>query len=186
MPLRVQKPMTPGQRGQIRQTMDDITTSTPKKSLLKPLKKRSGRNHNGRITVRHRGGGHKRRYRVIDFKRDKPGVQGEVASIEYDPNRSSRIALIKYPDGDWRYILAPNGLRVGDPVEAGERAAIRIRRQRAASESHPRGYPGPQRGAARRSGADRSCAARERARRCSPERAGTRLFACRPERCATS
>ena len=126
MPLRVQKPMTPGQRGQVRQTTEDITTSRPKKSLLKPLKKRAGRNHQGRITVRHRGGGHKRRYRVIDFKRNKTGVPGEVASIEYDPNRSSRIALIKYADGDWRYILAPNGLQVGDPVEAGEQAEIRI------------------------------------------------------------
>ena len=126
MPLRVQKPMTPGQRGQVRQTTEDITTSRPKKSLLKPLKKRAGRNRQGRITVRHRGGGHKRRYRVIDFKRNKTGVPGEVSSIEYDPNRSSRIALIKYADGDWRYILAPNGLQVGDPVEAGEQAEIRI------------------------------------------------------------
>ncbi len=126
MPLKVQKPMTPGQRGQIRQTTEDITASRPKKSLLKPLKKRSGRNHQGRITVRHRGGGHKRRYRVIDFKRNKPGVPGEVASIEYDPNRSTRIALIKYPDGDWRYILAPNGLEVGATVEAGEQAEIRL------------------------------------------------------------
>ncbi len=117
--------MTAGQRGQIRQTTDDITTSSPKKSLLKPLKKRSGRNNTGRITVRHRGGGHKRRYRVIDFKRNKPDVPGEVVSIEYDPNRSARIALIKYADGDWRYILAPNGLEVGATVEAGERAAIR-------------------------------------------------------------
>ena len=118
--------MTPGQRGQIRQTNEDITSSRPKKSLLRPLKKRSGRNHSGRLTVRHRGGGHKRRYRVIDFKRDKVGVPGEVFSIEYDPNRSARIALIKYPDGDWRYILAPNGIKVGDPVEAGANAAVRV------------------------------------------------------------
>ena len=119
MPLKVRKPMTPGQRGQVRQSTDDITTSRPKKSLLKPLKKRAGRSRNGRITVRHRGGGHKRQYRVIDFKRSKPNVSGQVVSIEYDPNRSARIALIKYPDGDWRYILAPNGLRVGNRVEAG-------------------------------------------------------------------
>ncbi len=125
MPLKVRKPLTPGQRGQVRQTTDDITTSKPKKSLLKPLKKRAGRSRNGRITVRHRGGGHKRQYRVIDFKRNKPGISGEVVSIEYDPNRSARIALIKYPDGDWRYILAPNGLRVGNRVEAGENAPIR-------------------------------------------------------------
>ena len=125
MPLKVRKPLTPGQRGQIRQTTDDITTSKPKKSLLKPLKKRAGRSRNGRITVRHRGGGHKRQYRVIDFKRSKPDISGEVVSIEYDPNRSARIALIKYPDGDWRYILAPNGLLVGNRVEAGEQAPIR-------------------------------------------------------------
>ena len=108
------------------QTTDDITESKPKKSLLRPLKKTGGRNGKGRLTVRHRGGGHKRRYRVIDFKRDKFGVPGEVTSIEYDPNRSARIALIKYPDGDWRYILAPNGLKVGAPVESGEKAEIRI------------------------------------------------------------
>ena len=126
MPLKARRPMTPGQRGQIRQTNEDITSSRPKKSLLRPLKKRSGRNHSGRVTVRHRGGGHKRRYRVIDFKRDKVGVPGEVFSIEYDPNRSARIALIKYPDGDWRYILAPNGIKVGDPVEAGASAAVRV------------------------------------------------------------
>ncbi|HAL48638.1 MAG: 50S ribosomal protein L2 [SAR202 cluster bacterium] len=126
MPLKTRKPHTPGQRGLVLQTNDDITESKPKKSLLKPIKKSGGRNGQGRLTVRHRGGGHKRRYRVIDFKRDKFGVPGEVMSIEYDPNRSSRIALIKYPDGDWRYILAPNGLRVGAPVESGENAEIRI------------------------------------------------------------
>ena len=90
-----------------------------------PLKKRAGRNSKGRITVRHRGGGHKRRLRIIDFKRDKIGVPGEITSIEYDPNRSSRIALVKYADGDWRYILAPNGLKPGDKVESGEQAEIR-------------------------------------------------------------
>ena len=125
MALKTRKPTTPGQRGLVLQTTDDITTRRPKKSLLRPLKKRAGRNSHGRITVRHRGGGHKRRLRVIDFKRDNPGVPGEVTSIEYDPNRSSRIALIKFRNGDWRYILAPNGLRVGDAVEAGERVEIR-------------------------------------------------------------
>jgi len=89
------------------------------------MKKTGGRNNNGRITVRHRGGGHKRRYRVIDFKRDKFGIPGEVTTIEYDPNRSSRIALIKYPDGDWRYIVAPNGLSVGDTVQSGPESPIR-------------------------------------------------------------
>lgn len=125
MPLKTRKPTTPGQRGLVLQTTDDITTRSPKKSLLLPIKKHGGRNSSGRITVRHRGGGHKRRFRVIDFKRDKIGVPGKVTSIEYDPNRSARIALIKYPDGDWRYILSPNGLSVGDVVEAGEQAEIR-------------------------------------------------------------
>ena len=125
MPLKARKPITPGQRGAVLQTSDDITTRKPKKSLLKPIKKRGGRNSSGKITVRHRGGGHKRRFRVIDFKRDKTGVPGEAVSIEYDPNRSARIALIKYADGDWRYILAPNGFRVGDKVMAGEGAELR-------------------------------------------------------------
>ena len=126
MPLKSRKPNTPGQRGMVLQTTEDITARRPRKSLVRPLKKRAGRNSSGRITVRHQGGGHKRRLRVIDFKRDKVGVPGRVATIEYDPNRSARIALIKYPDGDWRYILAPNGLKVGAPVEAGERAEIRL------------------------------------------------------------
>jgi large subunit ribosomal protein L2 len=125
MPLKTRKPLTPGQRGLVLQTTDDITTSKPKKSLLRPIKKTGGRNNNGRMTVRHRGGGHKRRYRVIDFKRDKFGLPGEVTTIEYDPNRSSRIALIKYPDGDWRYIVAPNGLGVGDTVLSGPDSPIR-------------------------------------------------------------
>ena len=125
MPLRSSKPTTPGRRGAVFQTSDDITRREPKSSLLLPLKKRAGRARNGKISVRHRGGGHKRRLRVIDFKRNKAGVPGEVDSIEYDPNRSARIALIKYRDGDWRYIIAPNGIKVGDPVEAGENAEIR-------------------------------------------------------------
>jgi large subunit ribosomal protein L2 len=126
MPLKTRKPTTPGQRGLVLQANDDITQRKPKKSLVLPLKKKGGRNSKGRITVRHRGGGHKRRIRVIDFKRDKVGVPGTVTTIEYDPNRSGRIALIKYPDGDWRYILAPNGLNVGDRVDAGESAGIRV------------------------------------------------------------
>jgi large subunit ribosomal protein L2 len=125
MPLKRAKPTTPGRRGAVFQTNDDITRREPKKSLIKPLKQRGGRSRNGRMTVRHRGGGHKRRLRVIDFKRDKVGVPGEVSSIEYDPNRSSRIALIKYQDGDWRYIIAPNGMKVGDPVNAGESTEVR-------------------------------------------------------------
>ena len=126
MPLKSAKPTTPGRRGAVFQTTDDITRSEPKKSLLLPLKKRAGRDRSGKISVRHRGGGHKRRLRIIDYKRNKVGVPGEVSSIEYDPNRSSRIALIKYRDGDWRYIIAPNGLKVGDTVTAGENAEIRL------------------------------------------------------------
>jgi large subunit ribosomal protein L2 len=126
MPLKTRKPLTPGQRGLVTQTNDDITSAKPRKSLLEPLRKKGGRNSGGTITVRHRGGGHKRRLRKIDFKRDKPGVPGEVMTIEYDPNRSARIALIKYQDGDWRYILAPQGLGVGDQVEAGEDAPRRV------------------------------------------------------------
>ena len=125
MPLKALKPVTPGQRGAVLSTNEEITTNKPKKSLLKVIKKNAGRNSRGKITVRHRGGGHKRRYRVIDFKRDKLGIPGEITTIEYDPNRSARIALIKYPDGDWRYILAPDGLNVGDKVEAGDQAELR-------------------------------------------------------------
>ena len=126
MALRERKPITPGQRGMILQLSDDITSSKPKKSLLKPLKRKAGRNSSGRLTVRHRGGGHKRRFREIDFKRDKYGVVGEVFSIEYDPNRSSRIALIKYVDGDWRYIIAPNGLKVGDEISSGKDVGVTL------------------------------------------------------------
>ena len=126
MPLRNVKPTTPGRRGASFQDTDDITRRQPKKSLLLPLKKRAGRDSSGRISVRYRGGGHKRRLRVIDYKRDKLGVPGEVVSIEYDPNRSARIVLVKYRDGDWRYIIAPNGLQVGAHVEAGENAEVRL------------------------------------------------------------
>jgi large subunit ribosomal protein L2 len=107
-------------------TFEEITRAKPEKSLLRPLKKRAGRNFRGKITVRHRGGGHKRRYRVIDFKRDKAGVPGRVATIEYDPNRSARIALVSYADGEKRYIIAPVGLRVGDVVTSGSDAEIRV------------------------------------------------------------
>jgi large subunit ribosomal protein L2 len=107
-------------------TFEDVTRTSPEKSLLRPLKKRAGRNFRGKITVRHRGGGHKRRYRVIDFKRDKVGIPGRVASIEYDPNRSARIALVVYADGEKRYIIAPVGLMVGDVVTAGPEAEIRV------------------------------------------------------------
>ena len=125
MPLKTRKPITPGQRGLVLQSTDDITESRPRKKLVRPLKKTGGRNSTGKITVRHRGGGHKRRYRIIDFKRDNYGVPGVVETIEYDPNRSCRIALIKFENGDWRYILAPNEIHVGDKVQSGDDADIR-------------------------------------------------------------
>ena len=126
MPIKVYKPTSPGRRGMSVSTFEEITRSRPEKSLLRPLKKKAGRNFRGKITVRHRGGGHKRRYRVIDFKRDKAGVPGRVASIEYDPNRSARIALVVYVDGEKRYIIAPVGLMVGDMVMAGPEAEIQV------------------------------------------------------------
>ena len=125
MPIKVYKPTSPGRRGMSVSTFEEITRTKPEKSLLRPLKKRAGRNFRGKITVRHRGGGHKRRYRVIDFKRDKFGVPGRVASIEYDPNRSARIALVVYADGEKRYIIAPVGLMVGDVIMSGADAEIR-------------------------------------------------------------
>ncbi len=125
MPIKVYKPTSPGRRDMTASTFEEITRTRPEKSLLRPLKKRAGRNFRGKITVRHRGGGHKRRYRVIDFKRDKFGVPGRVDSIEYDPNRSARIALVVYADGEKRYIVAPVGLMVGDVVMSGPDAEIR-------------------------------------------------------------
>ena len=126
MPIKVYKPTSPGRRGMSVTTFDDITRTTPERSLLRPLPKKAGRNAQGRITVRHHGGGHKRRYRVIDFKRDKFGIPARVDSIEYDPNRSARIALLVYADGEKRYIIAPLGLKVNDNVESGADADIRV------------------------------------------------------------
>lgn len=126
MPVRKYKPTSAGRRNMSASTFEEITKSKPEKSLLKPLRKSGGRNNRGRITTRHRGGGHKRHYRVIDFKRDKHGVAAKVAGIEYDPNRSARIALLHYADGDKRYILAPVGLNVGDRVMSGPEAEIRV------------------------------------------------------------
>jgi len=123
--LKVYKPTSPGRRGMSGSTFEEITKSKPEKSLVKPLKKRGGRNSQGRTTVRHRGGGAKRRLRVIDFKRDKIGVPGRVKAIEYDPNRSANIALIYYADGEKSYILAPLGLSVGDSVKSGSGAEIK-------------------------------------------------------------
>lgn len=126
MPVRKLKPITPGTRFMSISGFEEITKSTPEKSLTKSLKKSGGRNNLGHVTARHRGGGHKRKYRVIDFKRDKHGIPATVASIEYDPNRSARIALLNYADGEKRYILAPVGLKVGDKLMSGEGVEIKV------------------------------------------------------------
>lgn len=125
MAVKSYKPTSPGRRFVTVADFKEITTDTPERSLVEPLKKNAGRNNKGRITVRHRGGGHKRLYRVIDFKRDKDGIPAKVATIEYDPNRTSRIALLHYADGEKRYIVAPNGLKVGDMIESGPDSDIK-------------------------------------------------------------
>ena len=126
MGIRKYNPTTPGLRGMTVSTFEEITTDKPEKSLTVTLKKHSGRNSRGKITVRHRGGGYRPKYRIIDFKRDKDGVPGKVATIEYDPNRSANIALINYADGEKRYIVAPNKLAVGDVIVSGPDADIKI------------------------------------------------------------
>ena len=126
MGIRKYRPTSPALRQMTVSTFEEITTTEPEKSLLAPLKKKAGRNAQGRITVRHRGGGEKRKYRIIDFKRNKDGVPGVVATIEYDPNRSANIALINYVDGEKRYIIAPHKLLVGDTIESGPTADIKI------------------------------------------------------------
>ena len=126
MAVKIYKPVTPGLRGMTGYTFEEITTDTPERSLIIPRKKHSGRNSYGRVTVRHRGGGARRFIRLLDFKRDKRGVPARVATIEYDPNRTARIALLNYADGEKRYILAPVSLKVGDEVMAGITAEIRI------------------------------------------------------------
>ena len=126
MAIKSYKSTTNGRRGMTTLDNSELTKVQPEKSLLVTKKKNGGRNNQGRITVRHQGGGEKRKYRVIDFRRDKDGVPGTVASIEYDPNRSSNIALINYVDGEKRYIIAPKGLKVGDKVESGENADIKV------------------------------------------------------------
>ncbi len=125
MGIKKYQPTSPGRRGMTVSSFEELTASSPEKSLLQPLHKSGGRNNQGRITTRHRGGGHKRMYRVIDFKRDKDGVPAKVASIEYDPNRSANIALLHYADGEKRYILAPQGVTVGTELLSGEGADIR-------------------------------------------------------------
>ncbi len=126
MSVRKLKPVTPGQRFRVVNGFDAITTDTPEKSLLAPIKKSGGRNSQGKMTMRHKGGGHKRRYRVIDFKRDKQDVSATVKSIQYDPNRTAFIALVEYTDGEKRYIIAQNGLQVGQEVSAGKSVAPEI------------------------------------------------------------
>ena len=125
MPLKTFRPITPANRYKQLPDFQEITKSKPEKSLCRPLKKSGGRNNQGRITCRHRGGGHKRKYRLIDFKRKRTGDAAEVQSIEYDPNRTARIALIQYKDGEKAYILAPRGLKVGDKVSSGEKAPVK-------------------------------------------------------------
>ena len=125
MRIKKYKPTSPGRRGMTVSTFEEITTSTPEKSLLQPLKSNGGRNNQGRMTTRHQGGGHKRMYRVIDFKRDKDDIPAKVASIEYDPNRSANIALLNYADGEKRYIIAPYGIQVGDTVVSGASVDIK-------------------------------------------------------------
>lgn len=126
MALRKFKPVTPGTRHKIIGAFDDITCSTPEKSLLKPLKRSGGRNNSGKMTMRYIGGGHKKMYRIIDFKRDKDGMVATVKTIEYDPNRSARIALVTYTDGEKRYIIAPTGLKVGQKIASGTGIAPEI------------------------------------------------------------
>lgn len=126
MAIKKFKPTSPGRRFVTVSDFEEITKSEPEKSLVEPLKKTGGRNTQGKLTVRHRGGGHKRMYRIIDFKRDKDGIPAKVASIEYDPNRSSRIALLNYADGEKRYIIAPVGLKVGQTVVSGPEADIKV------------------------------------------------------------
>jgi large subunit ribosomal protein L2 len=126
MPIRKYKPTSPGRRSMSVSTFEEITKTTPEKSLIEPIKRKAGRNAHGRITVRHRGGGAKRFYRLVDFKRNKLGIPAVVNAIEYDPNRSARIALLFYVDGEKRYMLAPLGLKVGDTVISGPEAPIRV------------------------------------------------------------
>lgn len=126
MAVRKLKPVTPGQRHRVVGAFNDITSSTPEKSLLMPLKKSGGRNNDGKMTMRYIGGGHKRMYRVIDFIRNKDGMAATVKTIEYDPNRSARIALLRYEDGEKKYIIAPNGLKVGQVVRSGSGVAPEI------------------------------------------------------------
>ena len=164
MPIKAYKPTSPGRRFQTVQTFDDITTSEPHKPLVENLHRSGGRNNHGELTSWWRGGGHKRLYRIIDFKRDKKDIPGKVSTIEYDPNRSARIALVTYADGEKRYILQPLGLKVGDCGRRG-RQRRHSSGQRAAAEEHPARHDAAQRRAQARQG--RPDCAQRRDRRCS-------------------
>lgn len=126
MPIKTYKPYTPSRRGMSSADFSDLTTDTPEKSLVKKLTRKGGRNNTGTIMVRHQGGGHKRAYRVIDFKRDKLGIPGKIVTIEYDPNRTARICLVQYPDGEKRYVLHPVGVKVGDVIVSGSASDIKV------------------------------------------------------------
>jgi len=126
MALKIYKPTSPGRRGMTGSQFEEITRTAPEKSLLRPMKSSGGRNNQGRMTVRHRGGGHKRRYRLIDFRRNKDGIPAQVVSIEYDPNRSARIALLEYADGEKRYIISPAGLQTGQELISGEKVEPKV------------------------------------------------------------
>ncbi len=163
MPLRSYRPTSPGRRQMTRSTFEEITTDAPHKPLTERLQKHAGRNRQGRITVRHQGSGHKRLYRVIDWKRDKPGVPARIATVEYDPNRSARIALLHYADGEKRYMLLPHGLGVGrrGDIRPGGRSAAG---QRPDAVAHSAGHPDPQHRARRRPwGPDRALRGKQRA-----------------------
>ncbi len=126
MPIKKFKPVTPGTRTRVGNTYSEVSTDKPEKSLLAPMKRTGGRNSSGKMTVRNIGGGHKKRYRIIDFKRNKDGIPGKISTIEYDPNRSAYIALVVYADGEKRYILAPNKISVGDTIQSGEGATPEV------------------------------------------------------------
>src|SRR3954449_11663569 len=126
MAIKKYKPTSNGRRGMTVSDFAEITTDKPEKSLLAPVKRKGGRNNQGKLTVRHQGGGHKRKYRIIDFKRNKDGIPGRVATIEYDPNRSANIALINYADGEKRYIIAPKSLKVNDVITSGTDSDIKV------------------------------------------------------------
>ena len=186
MGIRKYKPTTPGRRGSSVADFVEITRSEPEKSLVRPLHSKGGRNNAGRITTRHQGGGHKRAYRVIDFRRhDKDGVPAKVAHIEYDPNRTARIALLHYADGEKRYIIAPNRLKQGDRIENGPGGRHQAGQQPAAAQ-HPGRYGHPRhRAAARRRRQDRPLGRRQRPAR-RQGRARTPSCGCPPARSATS